>query len=90
MEPMVTVRQEKKLSIWQRINSMFIKKKYLQSFLAKKNLDIVWTVLGEKQKITENGDLPGSAEFSYTYSVDDTEELWRNHEVYETREPIYR
>ena len=71
-------------------NAMFIKKKYLQSFLAKKNLDIVWTVLGEKQKITENGDLPGSAEFSYTYSVDDTEELWRNHEVYETREPIYR
>lgn len=71
-------------------NAMFIKKKYLQSFLAKKNLDIVWTVLGEKQKITENSDFPGSAEFSYTYRMDDIGNPIRNHEVYETREPIYR
>ena len=58
--------------------------------LIKQNeLDIVWTVLGEKQKITGGfgRDFPGRAEFSYTYYLNEKKEVSRNHEVYNIMKP---
>lgn len=54
------------------------------------NLDIAWTVLGEKQKITGHADFPGMAEFSYTYCLDDSEKVIRNHEFCQIRNPFRR
>lgn len=71
-------------------DAMYIKKQYLLAFLEEHNLDIVWTVLGEKQKITEHTDFSGMAEFSYTYCLDDSEKLIRNHEFSQIRKPFRR
>lgn len=69
-------------------NAMFIKKNFLLEFIEKNKLDVVWTVLGEKQKITGifGRDFPGRAEFSYTYYMNEKEELSRNHEIYNIME----
>lgn len=71
-------------------DAMYIKKQYLLAFLEEHNLDIVWTVLGEKQKITGHADFPGMAEFSYTYCLDDSEKVIRNHEFCQIRSPFQR
>ena len=44
----------------------------------------------DKQKITEHADFPGMAEFSYTYCLDDSEKLIRNHEFSQIRKPFRR
>lgn len=64
-------------------NTLFIKKKFLLEFLEQNELDVVWTVLGEKQKITGelDRDFPGRAEFSYTYYINE-KEVNQNHKVY--------
>ena len=69
-------------------NALFIKKKFLLEFIEENELDIVWTVLGEKQKITDGfgRDFPGRAEFSYTYYINEKEEVSRNHKVYNIME----
>lgn len=69
-------------------NALFIKKKFLLEFIEENELDIVWTVLGEKQKITGGfgRDFPGRAEFSYTYYINEKEEVSRNHKVYNIME----
>ncbi len=70
-------------------NAIYINKRFLIEFLEQNNLDVVWTVLGEKQKIT--GDLvrnfPGKSEFSYTYYLDNTFNICRNHEVFNSIKP---
>lgn len=65
-------------------NTIYINKEYLIEFLNQNNLEVAWTLLGEKQKITGNfgRDFPGRSEFSYTYYLSDESELTRNHEVY--------
>lgn len=65
-------------------NALFIKKKFLLEFIEENELDVVWTVLGEKQKITGGfgEDFSGRAEFSYTYYMDEKYEVMKNHEVY--------
>mgnify|MGYP004523130825 CR=1 FL=1 len=69
-------------------NALYIKKSFLLEFIKRKELDIVWTVLGEKQKITGGfgRDFPGRAEFSYTYYLNEKDEVSRNHEVYNIME----
>ena len=69
-------------------NALFIKKKFLLEFIEENELDVVWTVLGEKQKITDGfgRDFPGRAEFSYTYYINEKEEVSRNHKVYNIME----
>lgn len=69
-------------------NALFIKKKFLLEFIEENELDVVWTVLGEKQKITGGfgRDFPGRAEFSYTYYINEKEEVSRNHKVYNIME----
>ncbi len=69
-------------------NALFIKKKFLLEFIEQNELDVVWTVLGEKQKITGGfgRDFPGRAEFSYTYYINEKEEVSRNHKVYNIME----
>lgn len=44
-------------------------------------------LLGEKQKITGgfDGGFPGRSEFSYTYYINEKDELSRNHKVYNVR-----
>ena len=62
---------------------------FLLDFLNKNKLDIIWTILGEKQKIT-NGlgrEFPGRSEFSYTYYLDKTTTLIQNHEIYNVSKP---
>lgn len=71
-------------------DAMYIKKQYLLAFLEEHNLDIAWTVLGEKQKITEHADFPGMGEFSYIYCLDDSEKVIRNHEFCQIRSPFRR
>jgi hypothetical protein len=67
-----------------RNNTIYIKKSFLLDFMEQNELDIVWTVLGEKEKIiTDYGtDFPGRREFSYTYYLGCKNELIRNHEKY--------
>ncbi|WP_288794424.1 hypothetical protein [Megamonas funiformis] len=72
-----------------RNHTIFIEKMFLLDFLNKNKLDIIWTILGEKQKIT-NGlgrEFPGRSEFSYTYYLDKTTTLIQNHEIYNVSKP---
>ena len=57
-------------------NALYIKKSFLLEFIKRNELDVVWTVLGEKQKITGGfgRDFPGRAEFSYTYYLNEKDE----------------
>ena len=52
--------------------------------MERNKLDVVWTVLREKKKIIDSfGDgFPGRSEFSYTYYINEKDELSRNHKVY--------
>ena len=70
-------------------NSLCINKRFLLDFLEKNNLDIVWTVLGEKQIMTGRfgNDYLGRAEFSYTYNFNEDTELSKNHVVYKVVKP---
>lgn len=70
-------------------NTIYINKKFLIDFLNQNELDVVWTVLGEKQKITDSfrSDFPGRSEFSYTYHLDDKYKISRNHKVYNIMKP---
>lgn len=65
-------------------NTLYIKKKFLLDFMEQNKLEVVWTVLGEKQKIIDSfGDgFPGRSEFSYTYYMNEKNEVSRNHKVY--------
>jgi hypothetical protein len=72
--------------VWMQVRTyLYIKdkKKFLLEFLEENNLDVVWTVLGEKQKITGGfgREFPGRAEFSYTYYINE-KEVSRNHKMY--------
>ncbi|WP_415281503.1 NACHT domain-containing protein [Clostridium perfringens] len=73
-------------------NTIYINKQFLQEFLNENNLDIVWTVLGEKQKITGNFgmDFPGRGEFSYSYFLNQNEILTKNHELFNVLNPKKR
>ncbi len=79
---------EKEVIVNGQNNALFIKKKFLLEFIEENELDVVWTVLGEKQKITDGfgRDFPGRAEFSYTYYINEKEEVSRNHKVYNIME----
>lgn len=71
-------------------SAIYINKKRLSEYLEQTEQEIVWTVLGEKQKIVGMGfdNFPGRSEFSYSYYLDNNE-LKMNHEVFhvlETRE----
>lgn len=70
--------------------TIFIDKEFLINFLNKNNLDIVWTILGEKQKMTGliGKNHPGRSEFSYTYYINEKSSPVKNHEVYNIRKPI--
>ena len=70
--------------------TIFIDKEFLINFLNKNNLDIVWTILGEKQNMTGliGKNHPGRSEFSYTYYINEKSSLVKNHEVYNIRKPI--
>lgn len=70
-------------------NTIYINKRFVIDFLNQNELDVVWTVLGEKQKISGGfgRDFPGRGEFSYTYYLDDKYEISRNHKVYNTIKP---
>ena len=65
-------------------NALYIKKSFLLEFIKRNELDVVWTVLGEKEKITGGfgRDFPGRAEFSYTYYLNEKDEVSQNHKVY--------
>ena len=67
-------------------NSIFIEKNFLIEFLKENELDIVWTVLGEKQKISRNT-FPGRGEFSYTYNLDNSYNLICNHKKFNFLSP---
>lgn len=71
-------------------NTIYINKNFLCNFLRQNNLDIVWTVLGEKQKITDSFDrvFPGRGEFSYTYYLNDICKISCNHKKYSVVEPV--
>lgn len=70
-------------------NALYIKKSFLLDFMKQNGLDVVWTVLGEKQKITGGfgHDFPGRGEFSYTYYLDDKYEVSCNHKLYNVIKP---
>lgn len=70
-------------------NTIYINKRFLIDFLNQNELDIVWTVLGEKQKITGGfgRDFPGRGEFSFTFYLDDKYEVCCNHKVYNIIKP---
>lgn len=66
-------------------NTIFIEKNYLINFLKNNNLDVVWTVLGGKQKVGSTllgRKYPGSSSFSFTYNLTECCELKRNHKIY--------
>lgn len=65
-------------------DTLYINKSFLIEFMKQNELDVVWTVLGEKQKITGGfgRDFPGRGEFSYTYYLDDKYKMSCNHKVY--------
>ena len=70
-------------------NTLFIEKNFLLDFLNINNLEVAWTVLGEKQKITGGfgRDFPGRSEFSYSYYLDEETTLMQNHKVYNVAKP---
>ena len=72
-----------------RNNSIFIEKNFLIDFLNENNLEIIWTILGEKQKITGGvgQKFPGRSEFSYTYYLDKDAVLTKNHNFYNVANP---
>ena len=72
-----------------RNNTIFIEKMFLLNFLNKNNLEIIWTILGEKQKITGGfgREFPGRSEFSYTYYLDEEATLIQNHKIYNVAKP---
>lgn len=63
-------------------NAIYINKRFIKEFLEENALDVVWTVLGEKQKITGGIDFPGRSEFSYSYFVNNDEMITKNHEMF--------
>lgn len=77
-----------KTVIYNSKNAIFIHKEFFQDFLLHNNLGAVWTILGEKQKITGGfgRDFPGYSEFSYTYFIDDNASIVKNHEFYNIME----
>ncbi len=70
-------------------DTIFINRHFLNHFLVENNLEIVWTVLGEKQKIKSGfgREFPGRSEFSYSYYLDEDEELVQNHKIYNVVNP---
>lgn len=68
--------------------ALYIDKKVLMDYLEQSEQDIVWTILGEKQKLGSMGlrDFPGRSEFSYSYYWDQ-EQVKENHEVYNVHKP---
>lgn len=72
-----------------RNNTIFIEKMFLLNFLNENNLEIIWTILGEKQKITGGfgREFPGRSEFSYTYYLDEEATLIQNHKIYNVANP---
>lgn len=70
-------------------NTIFIDKEFLINFLNQNNLEIIWTILGEKQKITGliGRNFPGRSEFSYTYYMNNNDLLIQNHKLYNIIEP---
>lgn len=70
-------------------NTIYINKQFLNDFLEKNELDIVWTILGEKQKILGGfgRDFPGRSEFSYSYYLNDNGLVTKNHELYKIVNP---
>ncbi len=66
--------------------ALYIDKKVLMDYLERSEQEIVWTILGEKQKLGGMGfrDFPGRSEFSYSYYWDQ-EQVKMNHEVYHVR-----
>ena len=70
-------------------DTLYINKSFLIDFMKQNELDVVWTVLGEKQKITGGfgRDFPGRGEFSYTYYLDDKHKMSCNHKVYNIMRP---
>lgn len=67
-------------------NALYIDKNVLLDYLKQSEQEIVWTVLGEKQRIGDMGlrDFPGRSEFSYSYYWDN-EQIKMNHEVFHVR-----
>lgn len=65
---------------------LYIDKKILMDYLEQTEQEIVWTILGEKQKLGGMAfrDFPGRSEFSYSYYWDQ-EQVKMNHEVYNVR-----
>lgn len=61
-------------------SALYINKRILLEYLKQTKQEIVWTVLGEKQKIVGMGfdNFPGRSEFSYSYYLD-KEEMQMNH-----------
>ena len=70
-----------------RDSAIYIDKKILAQYLEQTGQEIVWTVLGEKQKLGDIGfrNFPGRSEFSYSYSLNEGK-IVRNHEVFNTLE----
>ena len=71
-------------------SALYIDKGLLMDYLERSGQEIVWTVLGEKQKIGGMGfrDFPGRSEFSYSYYWDNGK-IKRNHEVFHVRKAQY-
>lgn len=71
-------------------SALYIDKDLLMDYLERSGQEIVWTVLGEKQKIGGMGfrDFPGRSEFSYSYYWDNGQ-IKRNHEVFHVRKAQY-
>lgn len=65
-------------------DTLYIKKSFFLEFIEKNGLDVVWTVLGEKQQIPGGlgSDFPGRTEFSYTYYLNEDNNLNKNHKVF--------
>lgn len=71
-------------------SALYFNKGLLMDYLERSGQEIVWTVLGEKQKIGGMGfrDFPGRSEFSYSYYWDNGQ-IKRNHEVFHVRKAQY-
>lgn len=70
-------------------NGIYINKCFLKEFLEDNALDIIWTVLGEKQKITGEfgSEFPGRGEFSYSYFINNDGIITKNHEFLNVLKP---
>lgn len=71
-------------------HTIFVKKVFFVDFLKQNNLDVVWTVLGGKQKLggTLLGhDHPGSCTFSFSYSLEENNKPKLNHKLKEIFKP---